>query len=63
MPQTKDNNSLAILKQMVNENGNEAEAVTETFCILLNETMKFERDQVLKWSTSRNIWNFLLTQN
>lgn len=45
MTQTKDNNLLAILMQMVNENG--IEAVTETFRILLNEAMKIERDQVL----------------
>jgi len=45
MTQTKDNNLLASLMQMVNEQG--TEAVTETFRILLNEAMKIERDQVL----------------
>jgi putative transposase len=45
MTQTKDDNLLAALMQMVNENG--IEAVTETFRILLNEAMKIERDQVL----------------
>jgi putative transposase len=39
------NNLLAELMQMVNENG--LEAVAETFRILLNEAMKIERDQTL----------------
>jgi len=45
MTQVKDNNLLATLMQMVNENG--LEAVAETFRILLNEAMKIERDQSL----------------
>jgi len=45
MTQEKENNLLATLMQMVNENG--IEAVTETFRILLNEAMKIERDQTL----------------
>jgi len=45
MAQGKDNNLLASLMQMVNENG--LEAVAETFRILLNEAMKIERDQTL----------------
>ncbi len=45
MTQGKDNNLLASLMQMVNENG--LEAVAETFRILLNEAMKIERDQSL----------------
>ena len=45
MTQEKNNNLLATLMQMVNENG--IEAVTETFRILLNEAMKIERDNVL----------------
>ena len=45
MTQGNDNNLLASLMQMVNENG--LEAVTETFRILLNEAMKIERDQSL----------------
>lgn len=45
MTQVKENNLLASLMQMVNENG--IEAVTETFRILLNEAMKIERDQAL----------------
>jgi transposase-like protein len=45
MTQVKENNLLATLMQMVNENG--IEAVTETFRILLNEAMKIERDQAL----------------
>lgn len=45
MTQGKNNNLLASLMQMVNENG--LEAVAETFRILLNEAMKIERDQSL----------------
>ena len=45
MTQEKENNLLASLMQMVNENG--LEAVAETFRILLNEAMKIERDQSL----------------
>jgi len=45
MAQGKDNNLLASLMQMVNENG--LESVAETFRILLNEAMKIERDQTL----------------
>jgi putative transposase len=45
MTQPKENNLLATLMQMVNENG--LEAVAETFRILLNEAMKIERDQSL----------------
>jgi len=45
MTQEKENNLLATLMQMVNENG--LEAVAETFRILLNEAMKIERDQAL----------------
>jgi len=45
MTQGKENNLLATLMQMVNENG--LEAVAETFRILLNEAMKIERDQSL----------------
>jgi putative transposase len=45
MTQVKENNLLASLMQMVNENG--IEAVTETFRILLNEAMKIEREQAL----------------
>lgn len=45
MTQEKENNLLATLMQMVNENG--LEAVAETFRILLNEAMKIERDQSL----------------
>ena len=45
MTQGNDNNLLATLMQMVNENG--LEAVTETFRILLNEAMKIERGQSL----------------
>ena len=45
MTQGKNNNLLATLMEMVNENG--LEAVTETFRILLNEAMKIERDQAL----------------
>jgi len=46
MTQPKENNLLATLMQMVNENG--LEAVAETFRILLNEAMKVERDQTLR---------------
>jgi len=46
MTQPKENNLLATLMQMVNENG--LEAVAETFRILLNEAMKIERDQTLR---------------
>ena len=45
MTREKENNLLATLMQMVNENG--LEAVAETFRILLNEAMKIERDQTL----------------
>lgn len=45
MTQRKEDNLLAELMQMVNENG--LEAVAETFRILLNEAMKIERDQTL----------------
>ncbi len=45
MTQGKENNLLASLMQMVNENG--LEAVAETFRILLNEAMKIERDRTL----------------
>ena len=45
MTQVKENNLLATLMQMVNENG--LEAVAETFRILLNEAMKIERGQAL----------------
>jgi len=45
MTQVKNDNLLATLMQMVNENG--LEAVTETLRILLNEAMKIERDQSL----------------
>jgi putative transposase len=45
MTQVKENNLLASLMQMVNENG--IEAVTQTFRILLNEAMKIEREQAL----------------
>jgi len=45
MTQGKDNNLLATLMQMVNENG--LGAVAETIRILLNEAMKIERDQSL----------------
>jgi len=45
MTPTKENNLLATLMQMVNENG--LEAVAETFRILLNEAMKIERGQSL----------------
>jgi len=45
MTQANNNNLLATLMQMVNENG--LEAVAETFRILLNEAMKIERDQTL----------------
>ena len=41
MTQEKENNLLASLMQMVNENG--LEAIAETFRILLNEAMKIER--------------------
>ena len=45
MTREKENNLLAGLMQVVNENG--LEAVAETFRILLNEAMKIERDQSL----------------
>ena len=45
MTQQKNDNLLASLMQMINENG--LEAVAETFRILLNEAMKVERDQSL----------------
>ena len=45
MTQGNENNLLATLMQMVNEDG--LEAVAETFRILLNEAMKIERDQSL----------------
>ena len=45
MTQGKNDNLLASLMQMVNENG--LEAVAETFRIMLNEAMKIERDQSL----------------
>ncbi len=45
MTQEKENNLLASLMQMVNENG--LEAIAETFRILLNEAMKIERGQSL----------------
>lgn len=45
MTQKKENNLLATLMQMINENG--LAAVAETFRILLNEAMKIERDQTL----------------
>jgi transposase-like protein len=45
MTQEKENNLLARLMQMVNDNG--TEAVAEIFRILLNEAMKIERDQTL----------------
>jgi putative transposase len=45
MTQEKENNLLAGLMQIVNENG--LEAVAETFRILLNEAMKVERDQTI----------------
>jgi len=45
MTREKENNLLASLMQMVNDNG--IDAVTETFRILLNEAMKIERDNVL----------------
>ena len=45
MTQRKEDNLLAELMQMVNENG--LEAVGETFRVLLNEAMKIERDQTL----------------
>jgi len=45
MTQERENNLLASLMQIVNENG--LEAVAETFRILLNEAMKVERDQTI----------------
>jgi len=45
MTQERQNNLLASLMQIVNENG--LEAVAETFRILLNEAMKVERDQTI----------------
>jgi putative transposase len=45
MTQERQNNLLASLMQVVNENG--LEAVAETFRILLNEAMKVERDQTI----------------
>jgi transposase-like protein len=45
MTQGKNDNLLANLMELINENG--LEAVTETFRILLNEAMKIERDQAL----------------
>jgi putative transposase len=45
MTQQNNDNLLARLMEMVNENG--LEAVTETFRILLNEAMKIERGQAL----------------
>lgn len=45
MTQGNENNLLATLMQMVNENG--LEALAETFRILLNEAMRIERDQSL----------------
>jgi putative transposase len=45
MTQERQNNLLASLMQIVNENG--LEAVAEAFRILLNEAMKVERDQTI----------------
>lgn len=45
MTRERENNLLASLMQIVNENG--LEAVAETFRILLNEAMKLERDQTI----------------
>jgi putative transposase len=45
MTQGKNDNLLANLMELINENG--LEMVTETFRILLNEAMKIERDQAL----------------